>query len=442
MPIKDIFEKRKNYDELNERFKYPKLPSLYTKYYLDSWYTFPLYGKVDTLGIPVMPNLSKLKYCSYGVDKNKVLVLQPMVDYFLSFREQYLDYASAGAINPNVVNQVRAVQSKYFGKDIPPIRGCVNGHVEYQEKMNDLYSNFISYLQNKTRSSSSSTVNSLRRKFNTIKNYDDFINELMVYIKTKNLYITRAGYVESLDYSLLHTGLAVDIYKESSSNDDERTNFFEDINHDAYLELCIRNNLKIDREIPWRLYLDIRTKGNGSADKVLSFSNLDPNTTPKIQDYIPEFKEDIQLFFDTYYTKVVPYDEVSFPYFMEFMNIINNYYLYFKQSYPFYTDYKINDCGKSSIVKANRNNAPLFDIEHYLMLYLKFRNIELSKVVDELEAEKVYNTALNIYKQEESSTGEIKKAVISAVKYYTDNIGTLAYRNLSLYELDAQSKMS
>jgi hypothetical protein len=440
MAIKDLFEQRKNYDELNTIFNYPKLPSLYTKYYLDSWYTFPLYGKVDTFGIPVMPNLSKVKYCSYGTDKNNVLVLQPMVDYFFSFREQYLDYAAAGAINPKVVNQSRASQSNYFKKDIPPIRGFINCHVEYQDKMNNLYANFINYLQNTTKASLSPGLDSLRRKFNVIKSFDSFINELMIYVSTKNSYITRAGYVESLEYSLLHTGLAVEIYKETTSNEEERLNFFNDINHDAFLELCIRNNFKIDREIPWRMYLDIRTKGVGNSDKVLSFSNLDPNTSPKIQDYIPEFKEDIQLFFDTYYTKAVPYDDASFPYFTEFVNIINNYYLFFKTAYPYYNEYKINECGKAQVGKILRSDMALFDIEYYVSLYLKFRNAELSKVVEQYELEKIYEVAMIIYKQKQE-TGEFKQGILSAVKYYTDNIGTLAYRNPSLYELDEQSKM-
>ena len=47
---------------------------------------------------------------------------------------------------------------------------------------------------------------------------------------------------------------------------------------------------------------------------------------------------------------------------------------------------------------------------------------------------------MNIYKQKQE-TGEFKQGILSAVKYYTDNIGTLAYRNPSLYELDEQSKM-
>lgn len=431
MAIKDIFAKRKEYDELNNTFKFPSLPSLYTKYYLDSWYVSPFYGKVDTFGIPIMPTLSKIKYCSYGSDKNRVLVLQPVVDYFLSFREQYLDAAASGVISKN----------KYFKQDIPPVSGFINGHEEYQDKINNLYADFTDYLQNRTGTSLSPGISSLVRKFNSIKNYSDFINELLNYVKFTNSYITRAGYVESLDYSLLHTGLAVQIYRESSSNDDERIAFFNDVNYDAHLELCIRNNFKIDREIPWRMYLDIRTKGVGVSDKVLSFSNTDVSVSPKIQDYIPEFKDDIQLFFDTYYSKVVPYDEISFSYFTEFINIINNFYFFFKESYPFYTNYKVDQCNRASPEKIFRNNPPIFDMEEYLKLYLKFRNVELSNVVDMNLLENTYNISYSIYKEKISSGSNMQNSIISAVKYYTDNIGTLAYRNPSLYELDEKQKM-
>jgi hypothetical protein len=431
MSIKDIFNNRKEYDRENTNFSYPNLPSLYTKYYLDSWYVFPYYGKVDTFGIPVMPSLSKVKYCSYGNDENKVLVLQPVVDYFLKLREDYLDSVAVNSIKP----------TKYFKNDIPPIKGFINGHEEYVDKMNNLYVDFVNYLQNTTKSSLPSGLSPLQIKFSLIKNYDDFINELLIYIKNNNLYITRAGYVESLDYSLLHTGLALEIYKESSSNDQERKNFYNDINGDAYLELCIRNNFKIDREIPWRTYLDIRTKGKGIQDKVLSFSNTDPSVSPKIQDYIPEFKEDIQLFFDTYYIKAVPYDDISFVYFAEFMNIINNYYSFFNQSYPFYGDYKINECGKASVKRVSRGSLPVFEMDYYVQLYLKFRNAELNKVVDENVLQDIYNISYEIYKQKLTNGNTLKESIISAVKYYTDNIGTLAYRNPSLYELDEKEKM-
>ena len=42
----------------------------------------------------------------------------------------------------------------------------------------------------------------------------------------------------------------------------------------------------------------------------------------QIQEFIPEFDNDIQLFFDTYYTRVIPYDKISYPYFLEFINIL------------------------------------------------------------------------------------------------------------------------
>lgn len=407
--IKDKFLKRKEYLDLNNNFEYPKLPSLYTNYYLDSWEVSPFYGKVDTLGIPVMPNLNQIKYCSYAKDKDKVQIIEPFSNFYISFREQYLEYYAIGAINKG---------SSYFSSDIPPLKGYINGHIEYEQKIKELYSNYIQYLVT-------------NNKLNNIKNYDNFIFELLSYIKSNNLYLTRAGYVESYDYSLLHTGLAVEILKESSSNDEERINFFNDINHDAYLELCIRNNLKIDRQVPWRVYADIRTKST-LGDKTLNFKT-------EIKNYIPEFEEDIQLFFDTFYTRVVPYDKVSYPYFTEFINILKSFYVSFTRAYPNYVTYNINECNKADVQKTLRSKEFPMDMETYLKLYLQVRNIELYRVVDPMMLELYYNNAIGIF-----MTKELKydpQSVIDSVKYYTDNIGTLAYRNPSLYELDAQPKM-
>ena len=404
--IKDTFIKRKEYIELNNNFQYPDLPSLYTSYYLDSWEVSPFYGKVDTFGIPVMPNLKQIKHCSYANDKNKVTVLEPFNNFYLPFREEYLDNYAIGAINKG---------SAYFSKDIPPVKGFINGNLEFEQKIKNLYSNYVQFLIS-------------NNKINYIKNFEDFTFELLNYVKTNNLYLTRAGYVESYDYSLLHTGLAVEIIDQKSSNDEERINFFNDVNHDAYLELCIRSNLKIDRQIPWRVYVDIRTK---SSDGTLNFKT-------EIQKYIPDFKDDIQLFFETFYTRVVPYDKVSYPYFTEFVNILKAFYLSFTTSYPKYVNYNINLCGKANVEKTLRDTQSSATIEKYVDLYLKFRSAELNKVVDKNQLEFYAQTAFEIFLTSQSKYDP--QSVINSIKYYTDNVGNLAYRNPSLYELDQNQK--
>jgi hypothetical protein len=83
---------------------------------------------------------------------------------------------------------------------------------------------------------------------------------------------------------------------------------------------------------------------------------------------------------------------------------------------------------------------PKLSIEKYLELYLKIRNIELSYVVSKEKLQELTKQSIQIYNIVEKDSG-FKDAVISAVKNYTDNIGTLAYRNPSLYELDEQQKM-
>ena len=36
--------------------------------------------------------------------------------------------------------------------------------------------------------------------------------------------------------------------------------FYSDPNYEAYLEICLRNGFLIDKEIPWRIFCDIRQK--------------------------------------------------------------------------------------------------------------------------------------------------------------------------------------
>ena len=147
-------------------------------------------------------------------------------------------------------------------------------------------------------------------------------------IKVKNVYFTRAGYVESYDFSILHTGLAIDIFSQDSSDDKKRLEFYNDVNGDSFLELCIRNNMKIDREVPWRVIADIRTKSSSG----LSFGSV-------IKEYIPSFKGDLQVFFDNFYDRVIPYDENSYPYFEEFVETLQSLYRRFTVSIPTYNLY-------------------------------------------------------------------------------------------------------
>lgn len=422
--IKEIFEKRKDYDESNPDFQLPDLPSLYTKYYIDTWNVIPFYGKVDTFGIPVIPRDNLVRYCTYGTDKKQYQSLQPTAQFFFSLRQEYEKYFQFGNINKN---------SPFLKKDLTPFAGFTNPSVDYFDRLQIVYNNFINNLL-------------VNNKLNSVKNYNDFINELLIYIKTNNLYLTRAGYVESYDYSLLNTGLAIDLYDGVSTNDDDRIKFYNDVNQEALLELCVRNNFKVDREIPWRIFLDIRTKTDitNKQKTILSFSNKIPEVSPKIEDFIPEFKEDLQLFFDVYYIKTIPCDQDSLPYFEEFVSILQSFYKSFSTSYPFYRSYDVNDCGKANVLKINREiiiqNELQYDRAEYVKLYLNFRSAELSKVVPEEKLKYYAQTAEDVYINEDKSSG-FSKAIISSIKNFTYNIGTLAYRNPSLYELEQKQKM-
>lgn len=437
--LKDKFIARKNYDELGPSWKGfkpnsetvptfsysdPKLPSLYTEYFIDSWNVLPLYGKVDTLGIPIMPRMGLVTFCSYSKDPTKVSLVQPAVSFYNSFREQYKDYYALNAINRN---------STFFKKDLFPVKGHIDGDIEYFNKIKELYVNFSEY-QKPTNSSLFSKLWGTNVS-NKIKNFNDFFNELENFISFKNLYFTRAGYVESIDYSLLHTGLSIEIYDGNSTDDSLRQRFVDDVNFPSFVELCIRNNLKIDREIPWRVYVDVRT--TPSIIRNPKFEILDFETN--IKQTLPNYKN-IQDFFDFYYARVVPYDDVSYVYFQEFINIINSFYKSYIRSFPTFNFYSVNECGKAEVEKISRAGLPTISIEQYLDLYLRLRNVELRFVVNKEHLQALKNQSLEIYKATEKDVG-FKNAVINAVKHYVNNVGTLAYRNPSLYELDEKEKM-
>ena len=87
-----------------------------------------------------------------------------------------------------------------------------------------------------------------------------------------------------------------------------------------------------------------------------------------------------------------------------------------------------------------KEDSVSYDRAKYLNLYLKFRNAELSKVVPEDKLNHYTQNANEIFKSKEKNTQD-KIAIVNAIKYHTNNIGTLAYRYPSLYELDEKSKM-
>ncbi|NBO23041.1 hypothetical protein EBU94_06860, partial [bacterium] len=78
----------------------------------------------------------------------------------------------------------------------------------------------------------------------------------------------------------------------------------------------------------------------------------------------------------------------------------------------------------------------------YLDLYMRFRNAELQKVVPEEKLLYALQESSQIFKLEEPKTlEENKQSILKAIRNYTNSVGTLAYRNPSLYELDEKSKM-
>ena len=148
---KDTLKNRQKYDSSNPNFSYPEGNSLYTKYYIDTWNVSPFYGKVDTLGIPVVPKVSQLKHCTFGTDPEQFLVLRPVLDFFFPLRQEYEKYYALNAFNKN---------SKFYKNKLIPKRAFINSNLEFLDKIKKIYSNFIDYLLS-------------LNKVNSIRNYEE-----------------------------------------------------------------------------------------------------------------------------------------------------------------------------------------------------------------------------------------------------------------------------
>ena len=409
--IKETFKLRTEFDIENSLYSPPSPPASYSPYFLDPWSVSPFYGKVDERGLPVVPRGSFMRAITTGKDPSQQTLLQIVVEDVFALRKEYESFQLNGTF----------AKSKYFKKSLLPVFGFQDSSGQYMVKLQETYSNFVDYLISSSN-------------FNKVKNMGDFIELLLGFLSFKKLYLTRAGFVESVDYSLLSTGLYISYLDEKSSNDKARLQFFQDKNYEAFIELCTRHNFKVDREIPWRIVYDIRTK-----KFVERYNKINPSEPILAENNLKQV-------FDKYYRRVVPIDKESFQYFTEFVIIVLNFYNNFSSSFPEYKKSLINECGlaEMQVFKRTQNTEThlSYDRKTFLNYYLTIRNIELKYTTDRKVLESIKNisiASMNISKNEAIDSQEEK--IVKAINMYTNNIGTLAHRSPTLLETVDKKKM-
>lgn len=400
-----IFQERKSLmDKVNPDGDFDRYFS--NDFYLDTWYDNPFYGKVDTKGYAVIPKEQKLKFATFSTDPRQVQAIDFVSDLFKNVKREYELNYKKGNLNK---------KSQFFRENLSALSGFSTSRPLYLEKLKDLYSKFLDEI----------ISNNLLDKIN---DYDLFLTELKLFLARKNLYFTRAGFVESIEFSPLYTGLVIDVYNGSGSNLKLKESFYKDINYPAFLELCLKNGFVINKEIPWRLVCDIRKKI--VAEKI---SEL--NETSQIQFGLDDFKLNLQKLFDVYYTSVLPIEEKDYDYFREFIVALEGFYNSFILQFPTFKIIDIDKCNRPKISSKNKNVLKSFKNTNemnkfYIKLFFEMRKIEIKDNINNNTIEGLENYSLNIYDQ--FSEKNVKKAVCESIRFFNENVSTLPYRERSI----------
>ena len=371
----------------------------------DLWYNVPLYGKVDQLGRVVYPKESFLEIASQDSDENTVLCLNFVSQAFKKLRLHYETLYLDGYLNN---------RSDFFQKSIQPFKGWRSPSLSYQDNQQELYEKFFNdVLQGLVESES-------------IKDFNSFTTVLLEYIKEKKDPFTRVGFHESANTTVNNSGLALEIYDGEYGDDSLAFEFINDNNFQLFQELCGRYGFRIDRNIPWRIVFNFQSK----------------KSKPFVREQVTEQDRviGIEEFFNVFYERL---DLTR--YFEEFYSELFIFYTTFVQAYP---RYKENRTARSNCINAfytykdrelpKLREASIATPAYYkqtettIGLYYDFRLAESGLTVSQKRRGFHIKNALTIYKSLRSKNNQ--KALSKALDYIQYNLGTTAYRDVTLNE--------
>lgn len=250
-----------------------------------------LYGRVNPLGQPVLPNRKKMK----GVpsDGKKVLyALDFVADAFIDLQAHVQNSIQTGCLP--ATNPDGSVEP--YLAPIQAVRAYTPISTSYGKYMGSIYSNFYNaFLENlgKTRK---------------VTNFDDFIKTFMEYSRYglgTSVPFLKANYAVSPYSSILASGLTIDIADEDAGDDAvKEEKFLDNPRLTFYKDVAEYYGFLIDMNVPWRLVANLQS--------------------PQLKEYIlrryPEYT-DIQSLFDHYYISLAGEDFESMKkYFVSFYN--------------------------------------------------------------------------------------------------------------------------
>ena len=385
----------------------------------DSGYENSLFGKVDTLGNAVQLNESYLSFLSTKDDKGNFSCINFMADAFNECRLVYEEQVRKRKIN-------RA--SPYFQDKLILYGGWEKQEVLFKNFFNSIYSDFLNYTFN---------------NYLGITEFESFVDVFLKFIREQDRPVSRIGFFESIYNPLSTTGLVLDLYAEDAGSDATREAYISDPNYGLVSELLASRGLRFDIQVPWRIIANIQ------SDNLRKFVSPDKHKNKQL--YLADKNASIQDIFDKYYVK--SYQNIDFSAFQEFKNALKSLYNEYKNAFPKKNKLLVKDTPaiKSFTVGASYYNNPcsvvntfvfaedikfepdskeedLYFLEVYYLTRLIETRSDFSMALQEFHKQNYFS--LYLYNKSR------QKGIEKSLSYINYNIGTVAYRNPSVKEIN------
>lgn len=266
---KEKFNSHKAYKTLVNDLNYPKGPEIKNK--VDTWYNDPLYGRVNTKNNLIYHNYWIFQNIS-GVSSKEICVFDFVADAF-EFMKTIFSSKKPSA------------QSRFL-KELSAKTGntsTIAPEDKYNNYIDNKYQEFIK--QNKKQLANSKQI----------KNFNDFKNTFINYLKETQSTITYAGYFDTLNTDIYDSYLAFDVFDDRGfPTDNQKIDFLNDPNYFIYEYSARQAGFFVDQNKPWRLVANMKSKAMVVAmTRRLKVTEALLDTKDAILKYY-DFNEDLQ----------------------------------------------------------------------------------------------------------------------------------------------------
>jgi hypothetical protein len=319
-----------------------------------------MYGKVDKNGFAVLPKSEEIIQIESDESDGETFRCLSITEECFS---EMVTYYENLKIRGKVITEGTSFES------LAPKRAMTFIKEEYRSYYVDLMKSFFASVAN-----SEYSAEPIGDYFTFERAYISYVNSLV----SQGLPFTFSEFCLSFQGSPHQSGLVIDLSDEDCSEDEAKfKGFLTDPNFNLVKSVANRFGFRVDKHIPWRLYLDLNS----------------PYITEKLR---KRGVKDLSEFFNRYYNKVSPTEIEGIPSrLLSAYNNLVNYSSTYSQVVPCKVEGKktlVRKRKKITLEQVNESTAG----SHWIRVYAFMRSIELKKRWTQREFDRLVEETYNI----------------------------------------------